>query len=168
MIPLLTAAAAPLIQSLMSKGLTVLAGAVANKGKEVVEEKLGIKLTPEISEEQALKLKQLEMEHEEALQAMALENRKLDLEEIKAGYADTDSARGLGAKLADSQDWLNRNIVPVLAIVTITAGMTMLLTASSSEVRMAAVSFVMMPLGYYFGSSSGSKAKQQIIERGIK
>ena len=168
MIPLLAAAAAPLIQSLMKNGLTALAGAVANKGKEYVEEKLGVKIPAVIDDETALKLKQLEFDHEESLAAMALENRKIDLEELKAGYADTDSARGLGATLADSQDWLNRNIVPVLAIVTITAGMTMLLTANNAEVRMAAVSFVMMPLGYYFGSSSGSKAKQQIIERGMK
>ncbi len=168
MIPILAAAATPLIQSLMKNGISALAGAVANKGKEYVEEKLGVKIPEEIDEKAALELKQLEFDHAEELERLALENRKLDLEELKAGYADTDSARSLGQKLSESQYWLNGNIVPILALLTILSGMLMLWFSTNSEVRMAAVSFVMMPLGYYFGSSSGSKAKQAVIEKGLK
>lgn len=84
MIPLLAAGvAAPIIQELMSKGLTALAGAVANKGKEFVEDKLGIKLDEKITPERALELKQIELDNEDKLRAWALENRKLDIEEEK-------------------------------------------------------------------------------------
>ena len=96
---------------------------------------------------------------------MAIRRAEINLEEYKAGLADTDSARTMGAKLSDSKYWLNGNIVPILALFTIISGMLMLWLSTNSEVRMAAVSFVMMPLGYYFGSSSGSKAKQETIER---
>ena len=93
MIPLLAAAAAPLIQELMSKGLTALAGAVANKGKEFVEDKLGVKLEEQITPEKALELKQIELDREEDLRAWALENRKLDIEEFKEEVKDKGSAR---------------------------------------------------------------------------
>lgn len=93
MAPLLVAAAMPIIQELMSKGLTTLAGAVANKGKEFVEEKLGVKLEEQITPERALQLKQIELDREDELQRWALENRKLDLEEFKEEVKDKGSAR---------------------------------------------------------------------------
>ncbi len=168
--PLLVAAAsaaAPIIKDLMANGLSLLAGAVANKGADYVEEKFGVKLD-RIDPAKADELRQLEMDHEEELQRIALEGRKLDVETLRLEYADLDSARALGAKLAESQYWLNANIVPLLAITVVAGGCLMLWNAESSEVRMAAVSFVMMPLGYYFGSSLGSKDKQAIINKGLR
>jgi hypothetical protein len=164
-IPLLAMAASPLIKSLMEKGLSAIAGAVANKGKEYVETKLGVKLEDNISDAAATSLRELEIEHSEFLTDAALEGRRLDLEEAKVAAADTDSARELGGKLAQSQYWLTANIVPILALITILGGSFMLLTSKDADVKMAAVSFIMLPLGYYFGSSSGSKAKQEVIER---
>ena len=152
---------APLIASLLSSGLSLLGNAVLEKGKDYVEKKLGIELPDEnspVSPEKLAELRQLEFDHEEALQQLAIRRVELEL-------ADIDSARKMGAKLSESNYWLNGNIVPILAIFTITCGMLMLWLSTNSEVRMAAVSFVMMPLGYYFGSSSGSKAKQETIER---
>lgn len=165
MIPLLAAAAMPLIQELMGKGLTVLAGAVANKGKEFVEEKLGVKLEEQITPEKALQLKQLELDREDDLQKWALENRKLDIEEQKLAYADTNSARDLGKTLAQSTSWLNQNVVPLLAFGSIIGGILMILLSPQADVRMAGLSVVMLPLGYYFGTSQGSKQKQDTINR---
>lgn len=102
MIPLLAAAAAPLVKELMAKGLTAIAGAVANKGKEFVEEKLGVKLEDEITTEKALALKQIELDREEDLRAWALENRKLDIEEMKIEQANTADARAMNSRIQES------------------------------------------------------------------
>lgn len=102
MIPLLAAAASPLIKALMKKGFTTLAGAVANKGKEFVEEKLGVKLEEDITPELALKYKELELDREQDLRAWSLENRKLDLEEVKAADANTANARQMNEKIQES------------------------------------------------------------------
>lgn len=113
MIPLLAAVAMPLIQELMSKGLTALAGAVANKGKEFVEEKLNIKLEEQITPEKALEYKQIELDNEADLRAWALENRKLDIEAEKiAQGAVTDR---WNADL-HSDNKLSKNIRPATLI----------------------------------------------------
>lgn len=113
MIPLLAAAAAPLIQELMSKGLTALAGAVANKGKEFVEQQLGVKLEEQITPEKALEYKQIELDREADLREWALENRKLDIEaERVAQAAVTDR---WNADL-HSDNKLSKNIRPATLI----------------------------------------------------
>ncbi len=164
MIPIIAAAAAPIIQSLVSRGLNTLASAVANKGQEFIEDKLGDKLSPEMAGETALKLKQIEIDRESEIREWALENRKMDLDELKLAYSDIGSARDLGKTLANSPSWLNQNIVPILAIGSIIGGIMMILLSSQSDVRMAGLSIVMLPLGYYFGTSLGSKQKQTFIE----
>lgn len=66
------------------------------KGKQVVEEKLGVNIEEAMATpEGLLKLKQLEVDHEEFLLTHAIENRKLDLQEFQAEVADRDSARNM-------------------------------------------------------------------------
>lgn len=153
-----------LIATLASNGLNLLANAVTAKGKEFVEDKLGVNLDEPQSPEDLLKLKQLEIDHEEFLLEIGIKQSELNLEEKKADYAEIDSARKMGAVLATSSSWLNQNIVPILALIVTFGGSAMLMASDNSEVRMAAVSMVTMVLGYYFGTSIGSKEKQRIIE----
>jgi len=84
----------PILSSLASSGLNTLVGAISAKGKELVEDKLGIKipddashLTPELLSQ--LKIK--EMEHESDLLAMAVEKKKLEIESERI-EADRDKA----------------------------------------------------------------------------
>lgn len=74
---------APLLAALASKGLSLIADAVMAKGKEVIEDKLGIELKEDMTPEEVISLKRLEVEHEEFLLNAALENRKMDLESTK-------------------------------------------------------------------------------------
>lgn len=104
MIPLLAAAATPIVKALMERGLTTLAGAVANKGKEFVEEKLGVKLEEDISPEQAVRYKELEIENEQDLRAWALENRRLDLEDKKLDNENTQGARTMNTSIQQSEN----------------------------------------------------------------
>lgn len=71
---------------LLAQGLPILANAVLTKGKEVVEDKIGMKL-PDIgqpvSEDHLFKLKQAEIQHEEFLLDKIMEDKKLDIDWLK-------------------------------------------------------------------------------------
>ena len=83
----------PLLQPLLSNGLNLVANAVAAKGKDYVEKKLGVELKPDMSPEDIIRLKTAEMEHEEELMRLRIEDDKLDLAELELRLKDTDSAR---------------------------------------------------------------------------
>jgi len=149
----------PILASLAAQGLSILAGAVMAKGKDVIEDKLGINIEEAMTSEEGLyKLKQLEVEHQEFLIDSAMQETAMYIE-------DTKSARQLGIELSKSDSWLNQNIMPFLALVTIFGGAWILIDSANSEVRMAAVSMMTMVLGYFFGSSKGSKDKQELLSQ---
>lgn len=145
----------PILATLAAKGLSLIGSAVLAKGKDFIEDKLGVSLEDSVSSEEGLlRLKALEMQHEEFLLQQAMESDKLYFE-------DTKSARALGVELSKSTSWLNANIMPLLAIGTISISSYLLWFSTETDVKMAAVSFITMVLGYFFGSSSGSKDKQE-------
>ena len=74
----------PIIQSLLGNGLSLVANAVMAKGQAFVEDKLGVKLAPNMSPEQVAELKIKEMEHEEELLKLKLEENKLGLQDRKS------------------------------------------------------------------------------------
>jgi hypothetical protein len=85
---------APIIATLMQAGLGILAGAVKTKGKDLIEKKLGVDIGDMLSSEEGkIKLAELEMVHEEELQKLAIESKKVELKELELGFADVDSAR---------------------------------------------------------------------------
>ncbi len=112
MLPLL----APILTTLAANGLSLLAGAIQAKGKEVVESKLGIripdeasKLTPELLQE----LKIREMEHEEFLLESQLKQAEMEYEAEKvASIQVTDRWK---ADMS-SDSYLSKNIRPLTLI----------------------------------------------------
>ena len=108
----------PLIQTLLSNGLGLVANAVMAKGKEFVEDKLGVKLAADMPPEQIAQIKIAEMEHEEELMKLRLEENKLNIEAFKAeATAVTD--RWTADMSSDS--WLSKNIRP-MTLIAILAG----------------------------------------------
>jgi len=103
----------PIIQSLLGNGLSLVANAVMAKGQEFVENKLGVKLAPNMSPEQVAELKIKEMEHEEELMRLRIEENKLDIETLKID-AEAVSARWTADMASDS--WLSKNIRPMTLI----------------------------------------------------
>lgn len=82
------------VAALLQQGLSLLGNAALVKGKEWVEEKVGVKLDkPELAAEDVAKLKQYELEHEEELARIRLEDNRLELERDKAYLADVADAR---------------------------------------------------------------------------
>lgn len=87
---------APLIAQLLASGVSLLGNALASKGKEVVEEKLGVSLpdlNKPVSQEKLSELRQLEMDHEEKLLEFAIRRETLDLDGFREEVKDKGSAR---------------------------------------------------------------------------
>ena len=108
----------PIIQSLLSNGLGLVANAVMAKGQQFVEDKLGVKLAPNMPPEQIAQLKIAEMQHEEELMRLRLEENKLDIEAFKA-EASAVTDRWTADMSSDS--WLSKNIRP-MTLIAILAG----------------------------------------------
>lgn len=171
-LPVIAAALAPIVKTLIANGMSVLAGAVVSKGKEWVEDKTGVKLdaVPNMTPEQLIWLKQIEFEHEKLLVDAQTEGRKIDIQEVIAYLGDTDSARKreIAIATAETAPLLNKVIAPVLALVVVLGGGAMLWYAKDGDTKMALVGLITMVLGYYFGTSMGSTKSQQLMRDMVK
>lgn len=98
---------AGIVSSLIQNNLPKLAQAVVDKGVEYVQEKTGIKLEPEMSQEQIEKLR--------------AEAQKYDEFMIEQDIKDRSDSRDREVKIATSQDapMLNKVVTPVLALGTV-------------------------------------------------
>ena len=129
-LPLLVAAAAPYLVEMAKNGLGMLAGAIQAKGKEVIEQKLGVKIpespaayTPELVQ----KLKELEIQHEEFLINSQLEEKKIEAESEKAAQEQVTERWKVDMS---SDSWLSKNVRP-LTLVYWTVVISLLATSSN-------------------------------------
>jgi len=158
----------PLVGALLQSGLSLIGNAVMAKGKDVIEEKLGVDLTTAMSTEQGrIQLKQLETSHEEALNQFVLAQREQELKADQLAYADTNSARDMNTRINESVNasWLAKNVAAVLALLVVLGGGALLATTKDADVRTAVVGLMTLVLGFYFGSSVRSQAKDDTIAR---
>ena len=147
-----------LIAPLLAQGLSLLANAAMAKGKEWVEEKTGVNLDQPLSAEDTLKLRQYELDHEEELLRLRVEDKRLDL-------ADVQSARDMNTRINESSNatWLSKNVPAILALLVIGVGFLLLGTTKDADVRTAVVGLMTLVLGFYFGSTASSRAKDDSI-----
>jgi hypothetical protein len=126
-------AIAAIVKGLAANGLATLAGAVAAKGKEWVEDKIGIKIPDDASGltgDKLLELKKAEMAHEEVLINAALEEKRMELDAEKhAGTQVTDRWK---ADMS-SDSWLSKNIRP-LALCWLLVNLTGIVIADGAGV----------------------------------
>jgi hypothetical protein len=170
---------AAIVKPLLGNGLNLVGNAVLAKGKDWVEQKLGVELKPDMTSDEIIRLKQAEMEHEEELLKLKLESDKLGLQQLEMYLGDVDSARDRESSIATSKDApiLNKIVTPVLALTVI--GLTFILFAivmfDKSPVEPSRKDILVYVLGaltaiatqvtaYYFGSSSGSKDKAEEVD----
>lgn len=171
---------APFLAALIKSGLGLVANAAIEKGTTYLEEKTGIKIDQEKepSPEQLLQFKQFMLENETELENIRLQRDHISADMFKAAMADTQSAREreIAIVTSDKAPLLNKIIVPLLAIGVLL--ITMLLFAvvmfTTTELPAGRKDVVIYILGvmsaistqiiaYYFGSSSGSKTKDETI-----
>ena len=173
----------PILGPLLQNGLGLVANAVVAKGKQYVEQKLGVELKPDMSPEDMAKVQIAAMEHEEELMRLRLEEDKLDLAELELRLKDVDSARDRETAIATSKDapLLNKVITPILAlgIVTLTFVLFAIVMFDETPVDASRKDILIYVLGvlsaiatqivsYYFGSSQGSKEKSDQLREALK
>ena len=176
------AALLPILKPLLANGLGLVANAVLAKGKNVIEEKLGVELKPDMSSEDLAKVQMAQMEHEEELLRLRIEEDKLDLAKTDLYLKDVDSARDREIQIANSDKapLLNKIVTPVLAlgILLLTFalfGVVMFQDAPVDSSRKDILIYILGVLSaistqivsYYFGSSQGSKDKADQLKKAM-
>jgi hypothetical protein len=80
----------PIVATLLAQGLGILGNAVLAKGKDVIEEKLGVDIESAIqTPDGLLKLKQLEVDNEQFLLDHALKKAELELKDKALDIGNT-------------------------------------------------------------------------------
>jgi hypothetical protein len=116
---------ASLLGTLAQNGLGLLSSAIQAKGKEVVENALGVKISDNPSPEEVSKLRQLQFDHEERLLELGIEKARLEQEELKvllaaqANQENNISDRWKADMSSDS--WLSKNVRPMTLVYILTA-----------------------------------------------
>lgn len=116
---------ASLLGTLAQNGLGLLSSAIQAKGKEVVENTLGVKISDNPSPQEVEKLRQAQFDHEERLLELGIEKAKMELEELKVFAAaaqneDNNVSSRWDADMS-SDSWLSKNIRP-MSLIAIFAG----------------------------------------------
>jgi len=165
---------APIIGILAGEGLKLLSDVIRKKGKEVVEEKFGVKIpdtVEKLTPDKIVELKKLEYEHQEEL-------KKLLLEEEKTHIQDTQDARATYKEVSSSSDapYINKIFPSILAGITVLLTFALFTLFAFNKVDGAQKDIVVYILGvlstittqvfaFYFGSSAGSKEKTEILKK---
>lgn len=165
MIPIVGA----LLGTLAENGLGLLASAIQAKGKQVVEDKLGVKISDNPSPEEVAKLRQLQFDHEERLLELGIEKARLEQEELKALLAaqmnqENNVSDRWKADMA-SDSWLSKNVRPGTLVYLLTAYLIFaLLDGAGYKISEAYVSLLgqwgMLVMTAYFGGRTVEKVME--------
>ena len=157
---------ASLLGTLAQNGLGLLSSALQAKGKEVVENTFGIKISDNPSPEEVSKLRQLQYDHEERLIELGIMKAQAELEELKvfalaSQNEDNNVTDRWKADMA-SDSWLSKNIRP-MSLVAIFVGYFIFammsafgLNANESYVQLLG-QWGMLIMGAYFGGRTIEK-----------
>jgi hypothetical protein len=160
---------ASLLGTLAQNGLGLLSSAIQAKGKEVVENTLGVKISDNPTDAEVAKLRQLQYDHEERLLELGIEKARIEQEELKALLAakvaeDNNVSRRWEADMA-SDSWLSKNIRPGTLIYILTAYLIFAgLSAAGIQVQETYVSLLgqwgMLVMTAYFGGRTVEKVME--------
>ena len=157
---------ATLLGSLAQNGLGLLSSAIQAKGKEVVENTLGVKIPDNPTPDDVSKLRQLQFEHEERLLELGIEKAKMELAELellaKAAQNDADNITDRWEADMASDSWLSKNIRP-MSLIAIFLGYFLfaMMSAFGYNANESYVTLLgnwgMLVFGAYFGSRTVEK-----------
>lgn len=114
-----------LLGTLAQSGLTLLSSAIQAKGKEVVENTLGVKIPDNPTPADVEKLRQLQYDHEERLLELGIEKAQIEQKELEALLAaqanqENNVSERWKADMA-SDSWLSKNVRPGTLVYLLTA-----------------------------------------------
>lgn len=157
---------ASLLGTLAESGLGLLSSAIQAKGKEVVENTLGVKIPDSPTPEDVAKLRQLQYDHEEKLLALGIEKAKMELAELdllaKAAQNDADNITDRWQADMSSDSWLSKNIRPI-SLIAIFCGYFLfaMMSAFGYNANESYVTLLgnwgMLIMGAYFGGRTVEK-----------
>ena len=157
---------ASLLGTLASNGLGLLSSAIQAKGKEVVENTLGVKIPDAPTPEDVAKLRQIQFDHEERLLELGIEKAKMELAELdllaKAAQSDADNITDRWEADMASDSWLSKNIRP-MSLIAIFLGYFLfaMMSAFGYNANESYVTLLgnwgMLVFGAYFGSRTVEK-----------
>jgi hypothetical protein len=160
---------APLVAALLKFGFSTIAGVVAAKGPELIKEKLGVDVGSLLgTEEGRIKLKTLELQHEEFLITTAQSSEVRDLDYFKAEVADRDSARSREAAVNAGSPWYVPSFVSLLTVLVVVGGGFMFFRIEDVNARMVIVAQVSMVLAYYYGTTRNSGTKDSTLASALE
>jgi hypothetical protein len=162
MIPVIGA----LLGTLAESGLGLLSSAIQAKGKEVVENTLGIKIPDNPTPADVEKLRQLQYDHEERLLELGIEKAKMELAELQlfadaAKNEDNNVSNRWDVDMA-SDSWLSKNIRP-MSLIAIFCGYFLfaMMSAFGYNANESYVNLLgqwgMLIMGAYFGGRTIEK-----------
>ena len=160
---------ASLLGTLAQNGLGLLSSAIQAKGKEVVENTLGVKISDTPTPEDVTKLRQLQYDHEERLLELGIAKAELEqkeLESLLAAQANQEnnvSDRWKADMASDS--WMSKNIRPMTLIYLLAAyTLFALLDGGGYRVAEAYVTLLgqwgMLVMTAYFGGRTVEKVME--------
>jgi len=162
MIPIIGA----LLGTLAESGLGLLSSAIQAKGKEVVENTLGIKIPDNPTPADVEKLRQLQYQHEERLIELGIEKAKMELAEMemlaKAAQSDAENVTDRWQADMNSDSWLSKNIRP-MSLIAIFLGYFLfaMMSAYGYNANESYVTLLgnwgMLIMGAYFGGRTVEK-----------
>jgi len=157
---------ASLLGTLAENGLGLLSSAIQAKGKEVVENTLGVKIPDAPTPEDVAKLRELQFAHEEKLLELGIEKAKMELAEMQmfadAAKADAQNVTDRWTADMSSDSWLSKNIRP-MSLIAIFCGYFLfaMMSAFGLNANESYVSLLgqwgMLIMGAYFGGRTIEK-----------
>ena len=158
-----------LLAPLLSQGLSLIGNAVLAKGKDWVEDKTGVKLDGPLSDADATKLRQYEMDHEEELLRLRIEEKKLGIDELtvmlKAAANEDNNVSDRWKADMTSDSWLSKNVRPGTLVYLLTAYLIFaLLDGAGYKISESYVSLLgqwgMLVMTAYFGGRTVEKVME--------
>lgn len=177
MLPIL----APIIATLASNGLNLLASAVTAKGQQFVEDKLGVKLDDMVSSDEGkTKLAQIQAERESELHEFVLAQKEQELKESAQAYADTANARSMQVAALQQSDVFSKRFIYFYAAGWSLAAAVYIAFITFGQIPAQNVRFADTILGFilgtviatiiqfFFGTSQGSRNKDDTLAEALK
>ena len=157
---------AGIISSLIQNNLPKVAQAVVDKGLDYVQEKTGLELKPDMSQEDIKALREAAQKHEEF--------------QIEQANKNTADARAMQTAALNQDDKFAKRFVMYLAMFWSVMSCTYIGAITFTEIPPGNLRFVDTLLGvcigtvittilnFFFGSSAGSKEKNALIKEAVK
>lgn len=165
-----------LAQALLSKGLNLLGNAVLEKGKDYIEDKLGVTIEDPQTTEDLYKLQELEQNHKEFLIEASIRQNQQRIDEQKDLLLSDESAREMQVAALQQEDIFAKRFVYYFASAWSLFSMAYIFGITFIGIPESSVRFSDTILGfllgtlisqlisYFYGSSVRSARKDETIQ----